>query len=110
MENKFNLLTYQCEDGSIPLKIWLSKLKDREAYQRVIRRIQRMALGNFGDYKGVGDGLLELRIDYGPGYRIYYNQRGKEIILLLCAGDKRKQSADIERAKVYKEDFERRNL
>ena len=68
---------------------WLKRLKDSDAKFRINLRIRRIALtGNLGDYKSVGDGVCELRIDYGPGYRMYFAQRGKEIILLLIGGDK----------------------
>jgi putative addiction module killer protein len=63
-------------------------------------RIQRLELGNAGDVRAVGDGISEMRIDYGPGYRIYYKQTGREIVLLLCGGDKSSQDRDIRRAKT----------
>ncbi len=74
---------------------WLRKLKDRRAAARVLIRINRLAAGNPGDVKPVGGGLSELRIDYGPGYRVYYLREGDRLILLLCGGDKSNQSADI---------------
>jgi putative addiction module killer protein len=77
---------------------WLSGLKDREARSRVQARIDRLAMGNPGDVKPTRSGISELRIDYGPGYRVYYQQRGISIVLLCCGGDKRTQDADIRRA------------
>ena len=77
---------------------WLSGLKDRQARARVQARIDRLAMGNPGDVKPTQSGVSELRIDYGPGYRVYYQQRGKTIVLLCCGGDKRTQDADIRRA------------
>lgn len=77
---------------------WLSKLKDRRAVARVLVRINRLAAGNPGDVKPVGHGVSELRIAYGPGYRIYYLQDGDRMILLLTGGDKSSQEADIRRA------------
>ena len=74
---------------------WLSKLRDRRAAARVLIRINRLAAGNPGDVKPVGGGTSELRIDYGPGYRVYYLREGDPLILLLCGGDKSTQSADI---------------
>ena len=74
---------------------WLSKLRDRRAAARVLIRINRLAAGNPGDVKPVGGGISELRIDYGPGYRVYYLREGERLILLLCRGDKSTQSADI---------------
>jgi putative addiction module killer protein len=77
---------------------WLSSLRDRQALARITARIDRLAAGNVGDRKPLGSGVSELRIDYGPGYRLYYTQRGKALVLLLCGGDKRTQDADIKRA------------
>lgn len=78
---------------------WLRKLKDRRAAARVIVRIDRLIAGNPGDAKPVGEGISEMRIDYGPGYRVYYLKDGDELILLLCGGDKSSQDADITTAK-----------
>jgi putative addiction module killer protein len=78
---------------------WLRKLKDRQAVARVLVRIERLAAGNPGDVKAVGAGISELRIDYGPGYRVYYMQEGDRLILLLCGGDKSSQDRDIQRAR-----------
>lgn len=74
---------------------WLRKLRDRHARARILVRIDRLALGNPGDTKSVGGGVSELKIDYGPGYRLYFAQRGQEIALLLCGGEKSTQSDDI---------------
>lgn len=78
---------------------WFGQLRDLRAADRIVARIRRLTLGNLGDVKPVGEGVSELRIDYGPGYRLYFIQRGSEFILLLCGGDKNTQSKDIERAK-----------
>jgi putative addiction module killer protein len=85
---------------------WLAKLKDRQARVRILARIDRLAGGNPGDVKPVGSGLSELRIDYGPGYPVYFAQRGEVVILLLCAGDKRTQSSDIARAIALSQDWQ----
>lgn len=77
---------------------WLGKLKDRRAVARILVRIDRLALGNPGDVRSVGGGVSELKIDYGPGYRVYFAQRGQALVLLLCGGDKSTQSADIDTA------------
>jgi putative addiction module killer protein len=77
---------------------WLRRLKDDNAVARIVARIRRMEQGNLGDAKSVGAGVMELRIDYGPGYRIYYVQRGAEVVILLCGGDKRTRQRDIKRA------------
>ncbi len=80
------------------------KLKDTKGKVSILRRIDRMKLGNFGDYKSVGNNISELRITIGPGYRVYYTQKGDEIIILLIAGDKSTQSDDIKKAnKILKE-------
>ena len=78
---------------------WVLKLKDNTALLKIDVRLERLKRGNFGDVKSVGDGVSELRIDYGLGYRIYFTQQGNKIILLLCGGDKRTQNKDIKRAK-----------
>ena len=77
---------------------WFSGLRDRQAKARIAARIDRLSLGNAGDVKPVGSGINEMRIDYGPGYRVYFTQRGPIIIVILCGGDKRTQAADIKRA------------
>jgi len=86
---------------------WLGSLRDRRARARIVTRLDRLAGGNFGDHKSVKDGVFELRIDYGPGYRVYLFQRGKELVILLCGGDKRTQDADIAQAKRLKKEIER---
>ncbi|MDR1218437.1 MAG: type II toxin-antitoxin system RelE/ParE family toxin [Treponema sp.] len=78
---------------------WLKNLNDSNARFRIYQRIERLANGNPGDVKPVGEGVSEMRIDYGPGYRVYYKDAGREIIILLCGGDKSTQSGDIENAK-----------
>jgi putative addiction module killer protein len=77
---------------------WFSRLKDREARARITVRIRRLSLGNPGDVKPVGRGVSEMRIDYGPGYRVYFLRRGDTVVVLLCGGDKRTQDRDIARA------------
>ncbi|WP_418180491.1 type II toxin-antitoxin system RelE/ParE family toxin [Aliarcobacter lanthieri] len=77
---------------------WLLKLKDTQGKVSILRRIDRMKLGNFGDYKSVGNNISELRITTGPGYRVYYTQKDEEIIVLLIGGDKSTQSDDIKKA------------
>jgi len=77
---------------------WFKKLRDPQAKARIDARIRRLSLGNMGDAKGIGRGISELRIDYGPGYRVYFTQRGLRLVVLLNGGDKRTQGSDIERA------------
>ena len=77
---------------------WFERLRDRRAQSRILERVRRLALGNRGDCEPVGEGVSELRIDYGPGYRVYFVQRGKTLVVLLAGGDKRSQHRDIETA------------
>lgn len=77
---------------------WLDRLRDVRARARVLARIKRLECGNVGDAKPIGEGVSELRIDYGPGYRVYFRKRGKRLVILLAGGDKRTQKKDIEKA------------
>lgn len=85
---------------------WLEGLTDRRAAERIAQRIVCLQSGLLGDVKPVGGGLSELRVDHGPGYRVYFVQRGRVLIVLLCGGDKRSQQRDIERAKALAADLE----
>jgi putative addiction module killer protein len=78
---------------------WMAGLRDRQARSRIAIRIDRLAAGNPGDARSIGDGVSEMRIDYGPGYRLYFTRRGVEIVVLLCGGDKSSQDRDIAQAK-----------
>jgi len=78
---------------------WMRSLRDGRAVSKILLRIERIADGNFGDHKSIGAGVHELRIDHGPGYRVYYVQRGSLVVILLCGGDKGSQARDIETAK-----------
>ncbi len=84
---------------------WISSLKDREARARINDRIKRLASGNFGDAKAIGGGVEELRLHFGPGYRVYFLRKGNTIIVLLIGGDKGTQAQDINRAKELAEDW-----
>lgn len=95
-------LEYYLEDnGRAPFTEWLSNLRDRNAHARISARLNRVRLGNFGIVKALGDGVHELKIDYGPGYRVYYAMSGKTVVLLLIGGDKTTQKHDIKTAKTY---------
>ena len=85
---------------------WLRKLSDESARSRIQIRIRRLSLGNFGDVKPVGDRVSELRIDYGPGYRVYFAQRGSVLVLLLVGGTKKTQTTDIAKAKRLRKEWE----
>lgn len=84
---------------------WLDGLKDLRARARIQARIERLALGNPGDVKPAGEGVSELRIDYGPGYRVYFKRRGQKLIILLAGGDKSSQAKDIKRAQRLARDL-----
>lgn len=100
---------YQRVDGAVPLTEWLADLRDARARAKLGIRFRRVSLGIFGDIKPVGEGVLELREDIGPGYRVYLGRHGVALVILLCGGDKRSQDADIKRAKEYWLDWKRRN-
>jgi putative addiction module killer protein len=99
---------YLNEAGKDLYQEWLDRLKDRTAKARITMRINRMAIGAFGDCKPISDGVWELRVDHGPGYRVYYAQAGKQLVLLLLGGDKRQQQSDIEKAIECWGDYQRR--
>jgi putative addiction module killer protein len=86
--------------------LWLASLRDDVAVKRIKQRIARIQIGLFGDSKSVGDGLIELRIDHRPGYRVYFVRRGDILVILLCGGDKGSQSRDIARAKAMADELE----
>ncbi|MEL7356835.1 MAG: type II toxin-antitoxin system RelE/ParE family toxin [Cyanobacteria bacterium J06560_6] len=88
-------------DGSCPFTDWLEALRDRRARAKIRQGLDRLELGNMGDFKPVGKGVLELRVNYGLGYRVYFVRTGQQIILLLCGGDKKTQNKDILRAQQY---------
>ena len=88
---------------------WLTRLADARAQAKIMVRINRLAAGNLGDCKALGRGLYELRIDWGPGYRVYYTMTGRECVLLLCGGDKRRQASDIVRGLEYLRDYRKRD-
>ena len=99
---------YQARSGRSPFVEWLGQLVDRTARARIEARLATVAAGSFGDAKAVGDGVMELRVDWGPGYRVYFARVGLVVVLLLCGGDKRAQEKDIKRAKEYFHDYKRR--
>lgn len=97
---------YMEASGGIPFTKWLAKITDPSAKDRIFARLLRSRTGNFGDWKAVGSGVNELRINYGPGYRIYFGREGDRIIILLAGGTKRKQNDDIEKAKRHWRDYQ----
>lgn len=96
---------YVTTDGRIPFNEWFNSLRDRKAQVKIDTRIRRVIDGNLGDYRSVGEGVFELRIDYGPGYRIYFGQIGTTIVILLCGGDKSTQEQNIRTAQEYWTDY-----
>jgi len=105
----YQILHYLDENENDIYQSWLDSLRDRTAKIAIIRRIARVELGLFGDCKALRDGISELKIDVGAGYRVYYAQLGNMVILLTSGGDKKSQSRDIERAIRLLNDWEKRN-
>ena len=104
----FEVRRYRTTAGNEPVTEWLLELNDAQARARINARIARLAAGNFGDCKPLRGGVWELRVDWGPGYRVYYARIGRSVVLLLHAGDKRRQNPDIRRAIEFLDDFKRR--
>ncbi|WP_449418311.1 type II toxin-antitoxin system RelE/ParE family toxin [Phormidium nigroviride] len=96
---------YVIADGRVPFDEWFDSLRDFNAILRIEKRLERVGNGNLGDAPSVGEGVCELRINYGPGYRIYFGQVGETIVLLLIGGDKSTQEQDIRKAKEYWNDY-----
>jgi putative addiction module killer protein len=101
-KNKHKTLrNYVTPLGKVPFLDWLNSIKDQITRLRIRRRLDRLELGNFGDCEPVGEGVSELRLFFGSGYRIYFAEQDEEIIILLCGGDKSSQKKDIKTAKRY---------
>lgn len=99
------LVIYQTQAGLAPFEDWLDKLQDIKGRAIIRKRLNRVRLGNIGVTNSVGSGVFELKINYGPGYRIYFGEQGDAIIVLLCGGDKATQKKDIQKAQGYWADF-----
>lgn len=104
----FEVISYVTNEGRNVFKEWLFKLRDGRTRKVIARRLSRIAQDNFGDHKPCRDGVWELRIDFGPGYRIYYAISGVRVVLLLCGGDKSTQTSDINRACEYWKEYQGR--
>ena len=102
------LIEYERESGKRPFTEWLSSLRDKVGRARITARLRNIELGNMGDYASVGEGVLELRVHVGAGYRVYCGRSGTSWVILLCGGDKASQSRDIEIAKESWSDWKRR--
>lgn len=103
------LIHYQRPDGQLPVVQWLLQLRDAMAAARIAKRLNRLEQGNFGDSRAIREGLVELRVDIGPGYRIYLGRHGQDLVILLAGGDKSTQSRDIEQALNYWKEWKARN-
>ncbi len=101
-------ITYQDSNGNKPYADWLKSLTDKQAKARILVRVNRIAAGNFGDCKPLRDGVQELRIDHGPGYRVYLSRQGPVLVLLLCGSDKSDQNRAIKQAVDYLNDWKER--
>ncbi len=99
---------YQDTAGGKPYADWLNSLTDSKTKARIVARVNRVAAGMFGDCKPLREGVQELKIDFGPGYRVYLSKQGHVLVLLLCGGDKSDQNRDIERAIAYLKDWKQR--
>jgi putative addiction module killer protein len=104
------VVAFRTHDGQVPFEDWLDDLDDQRAIARVLARLARVRQGNLGDCKPVGEGVSELRVDYGPGYRVYFGQHGRTVVILLTGGDKRTQDRDIRLAKQYWQEFKESEL
>ena len=102
------ILHYRTVEGRFPYREWVESLADKKARAAVLARVDRLAFGAFGDWKVAGEGVFELRVHLGPGYRAYFGREGKAVVILLCGGDKRSQDLDIKQAKKYWKDYETR--
>ncbi|CAM3827313.1 type II toxin-antitoxin system RelE/ParE family toxin [Deinococcus saxicola] len=100
------LIIYRTQEGREPFTRWRQKLGDRVTVARIDRRIERLGAGQYGDAKAVGSGVTELRLFFGPGYRVYFAEDGERLVVLLCGGDKGGQDRDIEAAKAYWHDYQ----
>lgn len=100
--------TFITSNGKVPFEEWLHSLRDKASKARIFSRIDRLRLNNFGDCEPVGEGVFELRIHFGPGFRVYWGRAGNEVVLLLCGGDKGSQSRDIIDAIRYWKEYKSR--
>lgn len=99
------VIIYANQDGYEPFSEWVDNLRDRQGKRRILQRLRRIEQGNYGDVAPIGDGLSELRMFFGPGYRIYFGEDAENIVVVLCGGDKSTQEKDIEDAKAYWKEY-----
>ncbi len=105
-DTAYRLEYYQQENGAVPFREWLHDLRDRHGVERIRARLARVRAGNFGRIRVLGDGVSELKVDHGPGYRLYYAMSGSTVVLLLVGGDKSTQQRDIQKAKQFWREYQ----
>lgn len=103
---EYEVRRYRTQKGKEIFTSWLRAQRDLRVRTAIERRVNRVEMGNFGDHKFLRDGVWELRVDFGPGFRVYYGIHGSRVVLLLCGGDKRTQARDIEQACKYWRDWQ----
>lgn len=96
---------YQLPNGVVPFTEWLNALEDLRGRQKILARLERLRLGNFGDHRFLGSGVIELKVDFGPGYRVYRGNVNESLVVLLLGGDKSTQDGDIKKANIFWEDY-----
>jgi putative addiction module killer protein len=106
--NPKQIVFYTDEDGNEPFQAWIDNLRDKQGRRRIINRLFRVQQGNYGDVEPIGEGLSELRLFFGPGYRVYFGEDAGNIVVILCGGDKSSQSRDVEEAKAYWKEYKNR--
>ncbi|MCX5895756.1 MAG: type II toxin-antitoxin system RelE/ParE family toxin [Proteobacteria bacterium] len=107
---QIRLIEYETAEGKCPFKKWIDSIKNIQTQARILRYVRSLSLGNFNNCKPVGEGVHELKIDFGPGYRVYFGNEGKTIIVLLCGGSKKNQDKDIKLAQKYWAEYKRQAL
>lgn len=105
MNTSKRVIVYATSEGKEPFTDWLNRLQDAMVRKRILVRVSRLQKGNYGDYKIIGEGIKEARMFFGSGYRVYFGERGNDLIILLCGGDKSSQNKDIEKAKKYWQEY-----
>jgi putative addiction module killer protein len=108
-QRKRKAIEYKADSGKKPFSEWLLRLKDRKGRAVILRRINQAEEGNFGNHRDLHDGLFELKVPFGPGYRVYFGIDGDSLIVLLCGGDKGSQDRDIELARKFWADYQEGN-
>ena len=106
MPNAKNVIVFRTATGKEPFTEWLNSLRDPTTRRRILKRLLRLEQGNYGDFKPVGEGVNELRLFFGAGYRVYFAEDGDTIVVLLCGGDKSSQRQDILQAQAYWQEYQ----